>query len=70
MIQIATQFPTRQEAESFAKEIEDAYPTETFATVLTISRFSPDEIAAGAVPREPCFMVFGSRQEKPLEVKS
>lgn len=70
MITISVQFDNRPDAESFAKEIEDAYPPEQFATVLTISRLGPDETAAGAIPREPVFLVFGSRQEKPLEVQS
>lgn len=59
MISINALFDTRAEADAFAREIEGAYPPETFGTALSIQRTpTPGTDAA-------TFLVVGSRNERP-----
>lgn len=60
MISIDAEFPTRREADDFARELEAAYPPNRFATSLNMQKVvrSKDGIET------EWHRVYGSRQEQ------
>ncbi len=66
MITIDTEFATRKEAEDYAKEIEDAWPTEKFGTVLNIQKVARvPTTGLEVIELVDWYRVYGTREEKP-----